>query len=1263
MTIPLGSPSLVGTVFDQFYFYGDTTSPSPTSDLLTQIYTTNVGASALPNDYILVEGTTTADSIFVDQAVGQQFTAEWTLTFNTLPADFTKLNAEYLYLGVQDAAGAACGFYFSKAGIAYTPCVGGAVEFLPNGSEYIKEGVETVVRISGDWFSKIVYVYITEASKAATFGHTLRYVLPTIPATRCTTPAVDGMYMSALGISRTVSYTLSSVGLATKFLVPNLQPVADPGPDQAVRICSIIRLDASASRDPEGVPLSYGWWLVDAPLGSTFSSERFDGNTPVLASPPGAVFTNRFYSASFSGDVIPTGTVLLVEGAPHIIASQGVDGFGDYVQVYANLIPVGLVNVSFKLLYQSGVSTPDEVVATFYADTPGLYKFQLLVYDGVLTSEPEITVVEVSESPVARGVVPDLTFFWNYLSDFWKLVDDKERIETFWSAAAQVAASELLSLWQHDYSKSLKDIQRTFQRRWLHYDLLIQDPLFHLSTLRSVPGDVRSDATSTLVALPVGGQTVVVEIPHLNATYTITLPAGNQKISEIFSVLSGGFRSKDPRFIVALVTKNTASVAEIQISAPFPFTLTAASTLTVFSGYPLANSPPSGSDGVPVGVSTYRIDRSLQGVAVQEGDYFIIDGVSYRIIKTATDPTDEWPYQRVVVEGTFPLDTEGSWKISGYVRSKWVDFYNSLVSDGDEMVFDVVNKTTGVMTHISSVALGACELAPHDLPCDPSFLYLYTSHPETYDVFFTSVHRRRYMPLDPLVVDIPRLQELIKSTNDQAILRRNLDFFLEEYRGQRCIHFTVGLTTTTDVWELSTPPRRVWAEVTYLDNRPTIEDNFGALAGFTVENLNEVGRNVDYLSAVRGLWYSYFNGPTLRNLRIGAQILLGLPFAEEKGTIKEIRTDALATKGRILIQDKVGGIVRSYTYPKELDLEINPDTGARYTVGDSVAQFAPLVEGVEVIDYLKDPEWFHGFLNQNIFFEVEKFFSFLVRVDSAVFNLSAIMFMRSFILRIKPTYTFPRIVVRAQMTDLEVSVIDEISYNVKLSLFEGLPLLIDASKKPGMGTTPMLDDPWASRGGARSFIDGGKDGTIGKYPVFWATDTKYLAPKDVVGGKVTSTWLVDFFPPLDSIFMVDLPIYQDPVHAFAESYTKLVPSSGGAPLGDDQTVSANGTMHKLSILIDGWGPPYAGATQFNVIINKNGTDHTTVLFVVALPLIYSTDINIPVAIGDTLNVRIEAIGVDQQVDWKKVLVIIGEGTDWAYDVQLPAGTYSMYRMM
>jgi len=176
---------------------------------------------------------------------------------------------------------------------------------------------------------------------------------------------------------------------------------------------------------------------------------------------------------------------------------------------------------------------------------------------------------------------------------------------------------------------------------------------------------------------------------------------------------------------------------------------------------------------------------------------------------------------------------------------------------------------------------------------------------------------------------------------------------------------------------------------------------------FDFNDLASLSSTVDYLVRYAPLAYTMTNGPTLYNLRVGAQILLGLPFAEEAGVITEIRTDFSPTQGRILIQDTANKeIVRTYTFPKVLDLEVSRTTGEVYAVGDKVPQFAPLVEGVVVEDYVSNPTWFQGLLQQGAIYEVEKFHRFLVQGCASIFILSALLSFEASSSSFKPTSPF-----------------------------------------------------------------------------------------------------------------------------------------------------------------------------------------------------------------------------------------------------------------
>jgi hypothetical protein len=482
-----------------------------------------------------------------------------------------------------------------------------------------------------------------------------------------------------------------------------------------------------------------------------------------------------------------------------------------------------------------------------------------------------------------------------------------------------------------------------------------------------------------------------------------------------------------------------------------------------------------------------------------------------------------------------------------------------------------------------------------------------------------------------------------------------VDFYIEHFRGKNCIKFNPA------VWD-SPPPDAIWAETTYLDNRPNIEGNFGIAADFTLDDLAQLPSNVDYLSAVRGLWYSYFNGPTLFNLRAGAQILLGLPFAEETGVIEEIRDDFSNVQGRILVRDADRSeIVRSYTFPATLDMEINPATGAPYKVGDIVQQFAPLVTGVEAVDWVKDPRWFEGYMNQGSLFEIEKFHKFLMRVDSPAFNLAALLFVRSFVLKIKPTYTYPLFVVRSSVGDTEIDVTDEVTAS-------GVLLLQDGACFLNTGAT-IFDDPRPAGGGWWSQFDADSDTNTAApvfpdpQPVSWGYDKELLCPEDFVLGSMCTTFAVPDYPSFDSLFAFDTPATTSLTAFFDDAWVTMVPA-GGIELFSPTTIQSNGTITHLRLTIDG----DAGSSDPNylLLVQVNSVTMDTVPFTQSGSAPFETyaPINVPVQIGDILSVHIvPAGGVSTEPFWSALGLELGAAVNWSYDTQLPAGTYCSYKVL
>lgn len=1054
--------------------------------------------------------------VITTYAVPSTFTTEWVVKFDELPTDFTDLVNKHIFLGTFDAVGPLVGLFFSKAGIGYT----GSVSFpsgnlqldctfqvIPGSSAWVTDTDYLVIRVAADLTLGFVYIYVTPLSELATTGQQLRAIMPVIPYTAAAVPPTDQSIVSVRGTAGDPSCAyLDSWCLGTSLIIPNLAPVANAGLDQAVHSCSVIQLDGSQSFDPEGVPVLYQWRLIDAPLGSEFAIEKADGRTYPLAVPTG--YTDRFHSAALGAvDAVDpltagaAGDVLQLGGTAYTIIAKGIDGNGFYVQIGLKALEEPQSGLGFKVLRQRGISNSNTATPTFFPDEPGFYSFDLTVFDGTLYSPTSQVIVNVLESPLPRGCVPDLSFIFNYLSDFWSLVEGKERLSIFWGSLAQTAATELFTLWQTEYSKSHRDIQRTFNRRWLHYDLLLGEPLPELTRTRALFGGVTSSAIPVAGSAGIQGTTLVVSSSVLAEDVTIKLTSLDPVTA---TVLAAELERKlvasaDSRFSTVALEDRSSGDRAVRIDAPFPFTISTDSTIPVFSGGD-EGRPPSGT-GVGLGSHVYRVDRSLEGLGLLEDDFLVLDGVAYRISRVLDEAGDQYSYQRVAVKEALPTVPSSTWSISGWVSSELLDFYSGLVSSNDYVTFEASDSTTENAPTVAGYAVVAttCLGVNENLPSRMAVDFWPIGDAladDTQQVHLASVLRRRYVPVHEDVVDVPLLQELIEIEDDDATLRRNVDFFLETVRGRKCLRFVSGEAGDAgDVWEGAQPPDRLWAEYTYFDNSSVIEANFGIPVDLTVDQLEDLPDTVDYLSAVRGLWHAFFNGPSVRNIRIGVQILLGLPFAERKGVIEEIRTDFSPKTGRMLVRDADNTeIVRAYRWPRVLGIEVNPATGVPYVVGDTLEEFAPIVQGSEVLDYINTPRWYEGLLNQGLFYEVEKFHRWAVKVNAAAFSLNSILFVNNFLKKIRPQYTYPMLIVQKSVSGAgdsggalgdEVSVEDELNYSGTLKLFGTPGALFN-------GLSTNFDDPRAAGGGWRNYFDtDGED-------IVWAFDKHFLAPDDHV---------------------------------------------------------------------------------------------------------------------------------------------------------------------
>jgi hypothetical protein len=126
-------------------------------------------------------------------------------------------------------------------------------------------------------------------------------------------------------------------------------------------------------------------------------------------------------------------------------------------------------------LFQDGVGS-SVARPIFIPDVAGTYGISLMVHNGLRWSRKDLGVITATLTEQLLGHRPNSGYIFKYLPDFWNMVKDKDQLSALWSAITQVISSELISTWQNDYAKALRDIARRYQRRWLHYSCSVEIP-------------------------------------------------------------------------------------------------------------------------------------------------------------------------------------------------------------------------------------------------------------------------------------------------------------------------------------------------------------------------------------------------------------------------------------------------------------------------------------------------------------------------------------------------------------------------------------------------------------------------------------------------------------------------------------------------------------------------------------------------------------------------------------------------------------------
>jgi hypothetical protein len=661
---------------------------------------------------------------------------------------------------------------------------------------------------------------------------------------------------------------------------------------------------------------------------------------------------------------------------------------------------VGVVNpASVKDLRPSTYSA-----ISFIPDKLGDYLVELTAVNGLSRSDPCTALVSIglSRTLCGSGKVPDAEFLWGFFSNFWSLVEDRQYFPALWSGQMQLIGAEMVKLWSNDYNKSLDTIQPTVQRRWQQFPLHTE---LGDRAQRVIVGNTKAGIAGNTGDVGGGGvgTTQVLNTLFLDEDFTtidvnygakgriIDINGTAFTIERVYNVNSGAFTwgntlwGQGPwgagiDYSVAVVDEDAVVDGQTNIPYRIPHLI----------HFPLFNLE---DEGVRAG-DTLVLEWT-------RGDAGLTAEMSVRVV--AVDR------ERIGFEFGIAEPAVGA-QVLDY------DLFEQLVQD-----LKIV-PPGATDTEIASAANAVIAFVPSGINLSSRPFSVFQLTVKAGKVIHNSAKK-----IDDLYVSIPALQEEVRE-DPPVILRENFDYFVEG----GFLAFVDGLFSAE-----SPAPEELWAECSHIDNTPTVEANFGRLVELGPDDLVEKATRAPYLNAVRGLWFALTNGPTVANLRLGLQILMGLPFSVARGKILDITnnfsTDSFGKPiGRILSEDvdedddRGLGIRRFYFFPEDVGIEDNPLTSLPYAVGDIMEAFQPLSKGIDVTDYVKDPEWWLTTLANN---EILKFFLFRAQIDveSGVFDSNDLVFSLEFIRKIKPVYTdVVAAVLRSLSDDVMASFADDL---------------------------------------------------------------------------------------------------------------------------------------------------------------------------------------------------------------------------------------------
>lgn len=1165
----------------------------------------------------------TLATLDLNAAIPPQFTVEFEARFPALPVNLGDLALRKVGFTLANGSGRGISIFFASTGMAVSRVDDfGSVSALPDTADIVEQ-VRTefcTIRIAVDGSLGRAYVFIGTAAGSMD----LRYILP-VEATPTSIPDRFQLFVQGT-LMEPSSFEIRTLRVAGSLLVSNYPPTANAGPDRVAAVGQSVRLDGRSSYDLEGAPISYQWYVVEAPFGSQYAAEGSSGST--IDDGDSDTFTTILsFTPGSLPDWVVAGDILVIKEARHTVATFN-NAVGT-ITITTDTLSDSLSGVPFRIIRQSLLVGATTETPYLMADVQGLYRFQLVVSDGNLDSEPAEVLANIVGARSPFGIEPDVRPIWQALGDEWRFIEGREVFEEAWRGVAQIMSAKMLESWQYHYNFSIRDAQRTFQKKWVAYRSLVTETKpeetvvsarfgVNIASHQFETGDPVAAGTSLTIAyftgatateehgwtIPLSSNTLPGIVVQINAAM---LTAGSGVEAYAFAMRieddthrydgSNGSSVDDgngdgwtntfsftpgtlPTWVAAGDTliiagkryridsvNNVGGTLVVDTTVLWvPDNLTAAafrvyrmcrlglrSTTTAFRVLDISTAPLGfttnkysslhGNTGALVTDHTYYagdgVDLAAHGVV--ENDLFVLaGGQSFQVARLNTDSLDPLPNQRVMLYTGLPFDAGTEWVIPSGIKSAEINYEREGVYPGDLVKAEVYDTITDTLTDVLGrvVAQKGTQLAV-------SFGALHGAMMNTtrYEVRVLGVKRCKAIAIDKDVLSIPRLQDVIPLSQLPVLWNENEHYILEPmYRdtdGEPLLFLQFRNSTFIEAG--TEPPDVMWAELTILSNDPNVENLFGRMIGFLKDDASLLPSDFNYVAGVAGLTYAQQRGPKPSSIQIGAQILLGQPFAEVDGTIEEILNNFSPLQGRVLIRDWDGNtpseseVVRSYYYKKDaLDtsatsgLALNPGTGVPWAVGDRIGQFYPIGSGIDVVDLYNTPTWYLPYVRCGILSEIEKFHYFLVRFNLDLVSISNLALLYQFVTRVRPTYTHPLLVGLRQHDD-GIDVMDELEMTLQMNLFESTNYSAKA----------FMYDDYRGDGTIWSRFSGGVYTEPAPATFF---DGLIDCPTDVIELCMTTVW--PWAPDFNPVISFDGPFFLDTQIENVDGVDVLDPNTG-----------------------------------------------------------------------------------------------------------------------